>query len=261
MRMRVFTGEHHQQGDGAAVLSKTEALWQSYWRAPADHVRNLLVEEYQALVRMAVASFSARLPRFVDRGDLVTAGNFGLISAIASYDPARRTRFKSYAETRIRGAILDELRSQDWLPRPWRQRIEEKKRTLERLRAELGRDPYDEEVAEALGLSLAEYELLFGVGLPGGPANSAAQRRDEPSANLDVVADPRDDPPGEGLTRSELLRLMSQKMTELESRIVYLRYWEELSMREIGQLNSLSESRVYKIHAKLIERLKDRFHA
>lgn len=256
--MRVLTGEDPKRGK-APVLSKTEALWQSYWRAPTDHVRNLLVGEYQGLVRMAVASFSARLPRFVDRGDLQTAANVGLMNAIASFDPARRTRFQGYAETRIRGAILDELRSQDWLPRPWRQRVEENKRALEALRAELGREPHDEEVAEALGLSVEEYESLFGVGLPGAPTPTNGVRRDDSAANLEVVPDPRDDPPGESLTRAELLRLVSQKMSELEARIVYLRYWEELSMREIGELTSLSESRVYKIHAKLLERLRDRF--
>jgi RNA polymerase sigma factor for flagellar operon FliA len=223
-------------------------------------VRNLLVEEYQRLVRRTVAGFSARLPRFIDRGDLVTAANVGLMGAIASYDPERRVRFQTYAEMRIRGAILDELRSQDWLPRPWRQRVEEKKRTLERLRADLEREPLDREVAVAMGLAVEKYELFFGVGLPGGPANTAAVRRDEPTT-LDVVADPRGSPPGENLTRSELLGLMSQKMTELECRIVYLRYWEELSMREIGDLTQLSESRVYKIHTRLLERLKVRFHA
>ena len=259
MRTRVLAGEV-PKGRSAPVFSRTEALWQSFWDSPTDEVRNLLVEEYQRLVRGAVAGFSARLPRFVDRGDLVTAANVGLMGAIASYDPGRRVRFQTYAEMRIRGAVLDELRSQDWLPRPWRQRVEEKKRTLERLRADLEREPLDGEVALAMGLAVDEYELLFGVGLPGGPANTTAARRDEP-LTLDVVADPRSCSPGENLTRSELLGLMSQKMTELESRIVYLRYWEELSMREIGDLTQLSESRVYKIHTRLLERLKVRFHA
>ena len=255
--MRVLTDEL-PKSNATSPLTKTETLWHSYWRSPTDEARNLLVEEYQKLVRGAVASFSSRLPRFVDRGDLLTAGNVGLMGAIASYDPERQVRFQTYAETRIRGAILDELRSQDWLPRPWRQRIEEKKRTLERLRSELEREPLDEEVALAMGLAVEEFELLFGVGLPGAPT-STKQKPQDAAMTLEVVADPRHDPPGESLTRSELFRLMSQKMSELESRIVYLRYWEELSMREIGELTRLSESRVYKIHTRLLERLKDRF--
>ena len=256
MRTRVLTDELPKGGARSSVPSRTEELWQSYWRSPTPEARNRLVEEYQRLVRVAVAGFSSRLPRFVDRGDLLTAANVGLMGAIASYDPDRGVRFPTYAETRIRGAILDELRSQDWLPRPWRQRIEEKKRTIERLRADLEREPMDEEVATAMGLTVEEYEILFGVGLPG---TSGSQRKDSEPTPLDGVADPRESQVGESLTRSELLRLMTQKMSELESRIVYLRYWEELSMREIGSLTNLSESRVYKIHTRLLERLKDRF--
>ena len=183
------------------------------------------------------------------------------MAAIASYDPTRRVRFESYAETRIRGALLDELRTEDWLPRPWRQRIEQQKRTVEELRSGLGREPYDEEVATAMDLSLAEYELLFGTALPGAPGGSmpAGENGEDGTSNLDVVPDSKADHPGDNLTRSELLRLVAQRMTEQEYRIVYLKYWEEMTMREIGQLTKLSESRVCKIHSRLMERLKDRF--
>ena len=238
-----------------------EVLWRAYWEDPCDAARNSLVEAYQPLVRRIVQRFAARLPRMVDRGDLHTAANVGLMAAVTSYDPERQVRFESYSESRIRGALLDELRSQDWLPRPWRQRIELQKRTLERLRAELGREPLDEEVAVEMELPIAEYLLLFGTVLPGTPGGSMPAREadDDPGSSLDVVADPRGDVPGETLTRTELLRLVAQKLSEQEARIVYLKYWEELPMREIGVLTGLSESRVCKIHARLLERLKDRF--
>ena len=183
------------------------------------------------------------------------------MSAITSFDPSRGVRFESYCEMRIRGALLDELRVQDWLPRPWRQKIELQKRTVERLRSELNRDPRDEEIARAMGLSLEDYEQLFGTGLPGAPTGSMpnGDGPEEGGQGLDVVADTRNDAPGEKLTREELLRLVAQKLTDQEYRIVYLKYWEELPMREIGQVMSLSESRVCKIHARLLERLKDRF--
>ena len=122
-------------------FTKTEVLWQAYWREGTDEHRNHLVEAYQKLARDVVRRYAARLPRTVDRGDLHTAANFGLMSAIASFDPSRRVRFESYAEMRIRGALLDELRTEDWLPRPWRQRLEQQKRTLEELRSNLGREP------------------------------------------------------------------------------------------------------------------------
>lgn len=237
-----------------------ELLWDAYWTQPSDGLRNLLVESYQPLVRAIVRRFAARLPRSVDRGDLVTAANVGLMNAIGAFDPHRRVPFESYCERRVKGALLDELRSQDWLPRPWRARIELHKRTIEGLRARLGRDPLDDEVASALEMPLDEYQLLFGNGLPGGALGSRrpGEAGEDQNGTLDVVADPRGDSPDDRLGRDELLALVAQRMSEVEYRLVYLKYWEDLSMREIGQLLELSESRVCKIHGALLERLKER---
>jgi RNA polymerase sigma factor for flagellar operon FliA len=239
------------------------ALWRAYWKSPNDQRRNRLVEAHQGLVRAVVQRFAQRLPRSVDRGDLETAANVGLMGAVASFDPARSVPFELYAETRVRGAVIDELRAQDWLPRPWRARLDLQKRTLEALRSELRREPADVEVASAMDLPFDEYELLFGTGLPGAPSGAMPllENGEEPLSRLDGVADTRADQPGDELTRSELLRLVAQGMSEVEYRIVYLKYWEDLPMREIGELTRLSESRVCKIHAKLLERLKDRFRA
>lgn len=239
------------------------ALWRAYWKAPSDQRRNRLVEAYQPLVHEVVLRFAQRLPRSVDRGDLGTAGNVGLMAAVASFDPARNVRFELYAELRIRGAMLDELRTQDWLPRPWRTRLDLQKRTLESLRSEYGREPTDPEVAQAMGLPFEDYEQLFGTVLPGPPTGSMSMGEggEDFISRLDGVIDTRSGQPGEALTRAELLRLLAQRMTEQEYRIVYLKYWEDLSMREIGELTHLSESRVCKIHAKLLERLKDRFRS
>ena len=244
--------------DGKASAGTFESLWSRYRRAPSDERRNALVEAYQGLVADVVRRFASRLPRSVDRGDLQTAANVGLIAAIEGFDPERGVRFESYGELRVKGALLDELRSQDWLPRPWRQRVEQHKRALERLRGALGRPPTDEEVAAELELSTEEYQQTYGFGVPTAPAGSMADDERE-GPQLEVVPDTNADPPGERLTRQELLHLVAQRLTEQEYRIVYLKYWEELPMREIGQLTGLSESRVCKIHARLIERLRDRF--
>jgi RNA polymerase sigma factor for flagellar operon FliA len=247
--------------DGRNRRERTDGLWKSFRRRPCDENRNALVEAYQSLVRDVVRRFAARIPRTVDRGDLATAGNFGLIGAIESFDPGRNVRFEAYAELRIRGALLDELRNEDWVPRPWRARLEQQKRAFQELRSRLAREPFHDEIACELGLSLAEYEFLFGVALPGTPSGSMpyADDGEDSMPGLEVVPDTRLDLPGEVLTRAELMRLVSQRMSELEYRIVYLKYWEELPMREIGQLTGLSESRVCKIHQKLMDRLKDRF--
>jgi RNA polymerase sigma factor for flagellar operon FliA len=242
--------------------SALPSLWRGYWKRPGDQTRNRLVEAYQGLVHEVVQRFAQRLPRSVERGDLLTAANVGLMAAVASFDPTRRVRFEAYAEMRIRGALLDELRSQDWLPRPWRTRLDLQKRAVQALRGELAREPGDEEVARALGIPLLEYELRFGTALPGTPGGSMPGNDGEDALFLmEGLADVRSGPPGEEITRTELLRLLAQRMSEQEYRIVYLRYWEELSMREIGELTGLSESRVCKIHTRLLERLKDRFRA
>lgn len=238
-------------------------LWEAFQADRTDLNRNELVEAYQGLVKQIVRRFGARLPRSVDRGDLVTAGNVGLISAIHGFDPERGVRFESYCELRVKGSLLDELRSQDWLPRPWRHKIEQQKRTLERLRRELAREPGDAEIASAMGLGLDVYQQTFGTGLPGTPSGSmpADEASDDGGmvSALDVVPDRDTEMPGEALSRDELIKLVGHKMTDQERRIVYLKYWEELPMREIGEMTGLSESRVCKIHTRLIERMQDRF--
>ncbi len=244
--------------------AEAKRLWDAFFAAPGDDTRNCLVEWYQGLIAQIVRRFGARLPRSVDRGDLVTAANMGLISAIHGFDPERGVRFESYCELRVKGALLDELRSQDWLPRPWRQKIEQQKRTVETLRRELGREPGDGEVASSMGFALDVYQQTFGVGLPGTPSGSmpASDGSGDDGGSvsaLDIVQDKAVETPGEQLSRDELLQLASQRMTDQERRIVYLKYWEEMPMREIGELTGLSESRVCKIHTRLIDRLQDRF--
>ncbi|MEX1025467.1 MAG: sigma-70 family RNA polymerase sigma factor [Planctomycetota bacterium] len=233
-------------------------LWNSYAAAPTAEHRNALVEHYQPFAREVVRRFAARLPKSVDRGDLEAASNLGLMSAIASFDPERNIRFEAYADLRVRGALLDELRVEDWLPRPWRQRVEDQKRTHERLRNRLGREPRDDEVADAMELTVLDYQLYFGVGLPGSRVGAQTDFGDRTSL-LDVVADERTAAPDAELTKRELLSLVTHRLSTLEIRIVYLKYWEDLPMREIGELTALSESRVCKIHTALLRRLRSLF--
>jgi len=240
------------------VGAKLYPAWRAYWKEGGDAERNVLVESYQDLVREIAGRFAVRLPRSVDRGDLSTAANFGLIAAITSFDADRGVRFEAYADRRIRGALLDELRCQDWLPRPWRQRFEQHKRAVERLRASLGRPPHDHEVAQELDLSMDEYLSTFGTGLLGAQAANGATEDSDEAAGVDLYPDPRADPPDDRLTRDELMGLVAERLTGQEFRIVYFKYWEDLPMRVIGELTGLSESRVCKIHTRLIARLRDR---
>ena len=245
----------------ASEPGKHQHLWDDYRSTPGVSTRNLLVEAYQPLVKNVVRRFAGRLPRSVDRGDLKTAGDMGLISAVEGFDPERGVRFESYCELRVKGAMLDELRAQDWMPRPVRYRIESRKRATERLVGRLERPPTDEEVAYEMGLGLDDYQQFFGTGLPTAPTGSmpTEERDGETVPVLDVVPDRHSEAPGDRLNREEVLRAAAKKLTEQERHIVYLKYFHDHSMREIGLLLGLSESRVCKIHARLIERLRDRF--
>lgn len=237
--------------------------WKNFHANPCDETRNALVEVYQGFAASVSRRFAVRLPRSVDRGDLITAGNVGLMNAVVGFDPERGVRFESYCELRVKGALLDELRTQDWLPRPWRQRMEQQKRSIEALRGRNGREPRDEEVAVEMDLSVDLYQQLFGVGLPGTPTGSGGNTGadDDVMQSLEVVQDTTVADPGDGLTRDELLSLVTQRLTPQEFRILYMRYWDGLAMREIGEVTGLSESRVCKIHTRLIERLQERLHA
>jgi RNA polymerase sigma factor for flagellar operon FliA len=239
----------------------SDKLWRDYARAPGDQARNRLIEHYQPLVAEIVRRFSARLPRLVDRGDLDTAANFGLIDAIEGFDPARGVRFEAYCERRVRGAVLDELRNQDWLSRPFRGRLEQLRRVREELRSRLAREPSEAEVAQALGPDEARHG--YSLGMSASYANPvlsghAEDSGEDATAGLEVLADPDSDAPGERLSSDDLYRLVAQRLSVQEYQIVYLRYWEDLSLREIGEVLHLSESRVCKIHMRLLERLKER---
>jgi RNA polymerase sigma factor for flagellar operon FliA len=238
-----------------------ERLWGIYRAEPCDRHRNTLVEAYHELAREVTRRFASRLPRSVDRGDLDTAASFGLMSAVSAFDPARGVPFESYCEVRIKGALLDELRSQDWLPRHWRHRFEVHKRALEKLRGDFEREPQDHEVARELGLSLEVYVQTFGVSLPSGATGGMPADDSGPDSvlSLEIVPDTHCEAPGEGISRNELFSLIAQRLNDQEYRILYLRYWEGLAMREIGETLDVSESRVCKIHARLIERLKEHF--
>ena len=244
-----------------------DALWAAFRSEPGDHTRNALVEHYQPLIKQIVRRFGARLPP--DRRSRRPASppaTWASSARCSGFDPERGVRFESYCELRVKGALLDELRSQDWLPRPWRQKIEQQKRTVEQLRREWGRNPNDNEVASAMGFDLDVYQQTFGVGLPGTPSGSMpaddggedGEREPAPSTSSRIRPST---PRASALSRDELMKLVSQRMSDQERRIVYLKYWEELPMREIGDLTGLSESRVCKIHTRLIERLQDRFRA
>ena len=248
------------ESKGRSWKAQGEHLWRLYRQLPSDAHRNQLVEHYQSLVDATVAQFAKRLPNRVDRGDLGMAANLGVMTAIKGFDPERGVQFEFYCRRRIRGALLDELRAQDWLPRAWRQLVKRRKRALDQLGAGRHGQVRDEDVAQQMGMTVDSYSSIFGPALPDAPTGSGFDAHGDASGDLlEVIPDMRLAAPGEVLTREELLQVVTQKLTDKESRIIHLRYWEELSMREIGEMLDLSESRVCKIHVRLIDRLRERF--
>jgi RNA polymerase sigma factor for flagellar operon FliA len=248
--------------DGArSRAALRELLWDAYRANPCDGNRNLLVESYRGIVTDVVRRFALRLPQAVERGDLETAGSVGLIAAVAAFEPQRGIPFEIYCERRVCGAVVDELRNMDCLTRAWRTRLQAQRDAASRLRARLEREPTDEQIAEELGLSAEEYAHTFGVRLNGLASASHSEALPGDPEDLGTLPDLDADEPGEALTREELLDLIAQRLSPIESKIVYLRYWDDQSMREIGEIVSLSESRVCKIHARLLERLSERLRS
>ncbi|RMH01165.1 MAG: sigma-70 family RNA polymerase sigma factor [Planctomycetota bacterium] len=235
-----------------------ERLWAECRRGDSIAARNALIEYYRPFAASVVRRERARLPRTVELGDLEGAGDVGLIQAIQNYDPDRGVPFEAFCEHRVRGAILDELRRLDWLPRPLRQSLNRRRAAVDELRAELDRDPTDEEIADRLGLDLKDYLQHFG-GAQDGPVMAGSKGGGEGEQGLDFLEDTRAEGPIEDANRRELLEVIAASLDEEGREILFKRFFEERSLKEIGAELELSQSRVSKILGRLVDRLKERF--
>lgn len=236
-------------------------LWVEYRESDRLETRNALVEYYRPHAVRVARKVKARLPRSVEIGDLESAGDVGLIQAIQSFDPCRGVPFEAFCEHRVRGAILDELRRHDWLPRPVRNRLNRRKEIVENLRKDLGREPSEEETAAGLDISLADYHRDYGNGkdtpvLAGG---KRANEDGESDGTLDFFEDPRDGGPDRDAHSRELLELISRTLDEEAREILFMRFFLEYSLKEIGEIREISQSRVSKILGRIMDRLKERF--
>jgi len=239
---------------------KLSALWKRFKKSGGEDLRNELIEAYLYLVKVISNRIAARLPRSIDVLDLRSAGVFGLMRAIENYDLTRGTPFESYCATRVRGAILDELRSQDWVPRLVRNRASLYNETLTGLKKELGRDPSSHELSARLALPLAETERLQRESNLTSVFTLSPQeeREDDPRVlrRLDVLMDKDSELPFEKLVAQDLAASLGKVLTQVERTVVALYYHENLTMKEIGGVLGISESRVCQIHTKTLERLK-----
>jgi RNA polymerase sigma factor for flagellar operon FliA len=236
-----------------------------HYRAPrTQEERDRLVEEYAPLVNYVVGRILASLPPQIERDDLLSWGVLGLLAAADSYDSGRGAKFETYAVAKIRGAILEYLRREDWVPRSVRskaRRIEQTQQELERL---LGRPARAEEIASHMGISLVEYDRLLsqvsGLALMSLDAFLADQ---EPEHMVSAAgkAVPMERSPLEGVEREERRRLLRAAVLDLPERevlVISLYYYEGMTLREIGQILGVTEARVCQLHTQALLRLRGR---
>ncbi|MHB8469093.1 MAG: RNA polymerase sigma factor WhiG [Gaiellaceae bacterium] len=247
-------------------VDEIHALWLEFRRSGDKAVRDRLILTYAPLVKYVAGRLGSGLPAHVDEQDLASYGLLGLIGAIERYEPDREVKFETYAIARIRGAIIDELRAMDWVPRSVRSRAREIERAMAELEAKLGRAPTDEEIAKKIGIttdelneslseisrsSIAALDELWAVSGSGG----------DQVALIDTIEDEDAPDPQSTLSKTELKEAIADAIAwlpEREKLVVTLYYYEELTLREIGEVLGVTESRVSQLHTKAILRLKAR---
>ncbi|MEM7204075.1 MAG: sigma-70 family RNA polymerase sigma factor [Planctomycetota bacterium] len=244
--------------------SKTESLWLQYRRSRAAKTRNLLIERYRGFVEGMAASMASRLPRSVDVQDLTHAGVWGLMRAIENFQSERGNQFLAFMRLHVRGAMLDELRNMDHLPRLVRHRKRERDAAEARLRQRLSREPSDEELAAELGIAPNLLNLRFA---PPASTGAVSLRGDRGSAGangptaLDDLVDEDLESPFEALSRRDLLDKIKATLQPVEWRVLELHYLRGLSGKEVARRLRLSASRVCQIHGRVLSKLKTRLTA
>ena len=237
-----------------------EGIWETYKKTGDENLRNILIEQYLPLVRYISERLLATLPKSIELDDLTSAGIFGLMDAIDGFDLDRGIKFKTYCTTRIRGSILDELRSQDWVPRLVRLKAHKIDKAYKTLESQLGRKPTDFEMAKELEISLTEFNTMLEDANPV-TVYSLSEKWDDGDDDksvekVDVLADKDSDTPLDSLHQKDILEFVTRNLTKKERLIIIMYYYEGLTMREIGEIMELTESRVCQIHSNVMSRLK-----
>jgi len=243
-----------------AMPETVEKWWKQFKKNSDESARNNLLENYLPIVKYTADRLYAKLPEEVELDDLVSAGIFGLMDALEAFDQTRGVKFETYCSPRIRGAILDELRSMDWVPRLVRSRGHKLRQASRALEAELGRKPTERELAKQMRLSKSEFHKLrrdaYAVGLVSLSHKWFETDSHKDVREIDVLEDRRSDNPFRVAQRRDLKELVTRGLSRAERLIILLYYFEEMTMKEIGQTLDLSESRVSQMHSAILERLR-----
>lgn len=229
-----------------------------------QNLRNILIERYLPLVKYNAERVWQKLPDGVDLNDLISAGVFGLMDAIEAFDMERGVKFETYCVPRIRGAMLDELRTMDWVPRLVRSKASKHEQARKRVEARVGRPPTDAEMAEEMGVGLEEYDKLKAESSAVNLVSLNKKWYETDSykdvREVDVIEDARGEDPTNCIQKRDIMRMVTRGLNKNERLIIILYYYEELTMKEIGSTLGLSESRVSQMHSSIVGRLKDQLN-
>jgi len=236
-------------------------VWVEYKQDQTNKLlRNRLMERYLPLVKYNGERIWARLPEGVELDDLISAGIFGLMDAIDAFDLSRGVKFETYCVPRIRGAMLDELRSMDWVPRLVRSKASKLAEAIKTLEAKLGRHPSEVELAQHMELSVKELEKMM---LDANAVNLISLNKKwyetdsyKDVREIDILEDKKGEDPTRRIQKNDLMRLVTKGLNRNERLIIILYYYEELTMKEIGTTLDLSESRVSQMHSSIVQRLQ-----
>lgn len=241
-----------------------ENLWKEFKKSGSEVARQKLIIYYSPLAKYIAGRIASNLPKSIDIQDLIQSGILGLIDAIEKFDPDRDIKFETYALSRIKGAIIDSLRSLDWLPRTLRLKVKEIDRVYYELEAKLRRAPTEEELAMALDITVEELQQIlaearFSSVVALEETLSAAESGDEEQKLYLMIPDRSSVDPFEAVEQKELKEYLAQaiqKLPEKERKVVILYYYTGLTLKEIGELLGVTESRASQIHSKAISRLR-----
>ncbi|MCE9546213.1 MAG: FliA/WhiG family RNA polymerase sigma factor [Planctomycetia bacterium] len=238
-----------------------QTLWQAYKADQSSkELRNRLVEQYLPLVKYNGERIWARLPEGVELDDLISAGVFGLMDAIDAFDLSRGVKFETYCVPRIRGAMLDELRTMDWVPRLVRSKASKLGEAMKTCEARMGRPPSEAELAQHMEISIPDLEKLM---LEANAVNLVSLNKKwyetdsyKDVREIDILEDKKGEDPTRRIQKNDLMRLVTKGLNRNERLIIILYYYEELTMKEIGATLDLSESRVSQMHSSIVQRLQ-----
>lgn len=238
-------------------------LWEDYSRTKSAETREKIILEYAPLVKLVAGRLSMYLGYNVEYEDLVSYGIFGLIDAIDKFDFMKDVKFETYASLRIRGAILDQIRKMDWIPRTIRQKQKRIDAIIKEIELTTGKTATDEEIAKGLGISDEEYvewqsqmKITNVVSL-----NEYMEQGSEVPADVNRHATARFDSPEENIEKEELKQVLEQTLqllTEKERKVILLYYYEELTLKEISNVLEVSESRISQLHTRALQKMKEK---